>query len=112
MGNMQCALMPERSALRSWKAVLCNRCQSKPWQVWYVAAIDLLGKIYPILGCIRLWGINDLSKLMTPHNLVHQIRLTGHERVTKLCGTLKCHHYLGIDLQQPTELSKHIAVMY
>lgn len=56
--------------------------------------------------------MNDLRKLMTPHDLVHQIGLTGHERVTKLCSTLKCHHYLGINLRQTTELSKHIAVSY
>ena len=61
-------------------------------------------KVYPILGCIRLWGVNDLSKLMTPHNLVHQIRLAGHERVPKLCSAFKSYHYLCIDLYQPAQL--------
>lgn len=67
------------------------------------------GEVNPVFGFIHLRSVYNLSKLVTPHDLVHQIRLTGHEGIAKLCSPFECHHNLCIDLREQREV-RHMSM--
>mmetsp|Transcript_3204 Transcript_3204/g.9277 ORF Transcript_3204/g.9277 Transcript_3204/m.9277 type:complete len:208 (+) Transcript_3204:3290-3913(+) len=67
--------------------------------LWHVRlrldAVEV-GSVDSVSGVLPVWAVDAADKLEAPSDLVREIRLTGHERVTHLSSALEGDYNLGV----------------